>query len=429
MIKVYAPNCSSRLRYTLDFITICTKVEFEITSRTSLSSSLGEKLLNYSNEEIKADLTICPSSVLSDQAIQLLDVKQAHYKGEPCFNIDGIIDPMATIFLVLSRYEEYLPFVPDLHGRFSAKDSWMHRFGVMHKLVCDRLAFAIASEIEQRDILATADKRVQIVPTFDIDNAFAYLQKGKIRSVLSLIRDVSNKHEERIKERREVLRGTIRDPYDTYHVIEETARKGFPVRMFWLLGNYATYDKNVSWKNKALRKLIQRCHQFASIGIHPSYASGNNSRVVAKELSRLQKIIGSDVTDARQHFLRIRFPYTYNTLVKVGVQCDFTMGYADEVGFRAGTSRVFPWFDLAKNEATDLLIHPFAYMDGTLNEYLYLTPNDAMHVIRALYEEISLYGGNFTFIWHNETLNNQGKWEGWKEVFNYSLNLAQKGDG
>jgi hypothetical protein len=90
---------------------------------------------------------------------------------------------------------------------------------------------------------------------------------------------------------------------------------------------------------------------------------------------------------------------------------------------------VFPWFDLIKNERTDLMIYPFAYMDGTLNEYLHLTPEEAMHLIRSLYEEISLFGGNFTFIWHNETLNNRGKWEGWREVFNYSLNLAKKEDG
>jgi hypothetical protein len=199
--------------------------------------------------------------------------------------------------------------------------------------------------------------------------------------------------------------------------------------VFWLLGNYAAYDKNISWKNKTLQKLIQRCHRFASSGIHPSYASGNNVKVVLKESNRLKKIIGGEIKVSRQHFLRLRFPYTYHSLIEAGIQEDYTMGYADDVGFRAGTSRVFPWFDLIKNEQTDLMIYPFAYMDGTLNEYLHLTPEEAMHLIRSLYEEISLFGGNFTFIWHNETLNNRGKWEGWREVFNYSLNLAQKGDG
>jgi len=196
--------------------------------------------------------------------------------------------------------------------------------------------------------------------------------------------------------------------------------------MFWLLGNYATYDKNLSWKNKTLRKLIRRCQQFAKIGIHPSYASNNRTHRVNEEVGRLSKLIDESIFASRQHFLKLSFPDTYKSLIKSNIQSDYTMGYADNVGFRAGTSRSFFWFDLKHNETTTFQVVPFAYMDGTLNEYLKLTPHDAKHVISSLYEEISRFGGDFIFIWHNETLNNQGKWEGWKEVFNYSINLAQK---
>ena len=103
------------------------------------------------------------------------------------------------------------------------------------------------------------------------------------------------------------------------------------------------------------------------------------------------------------------------------------MGYAEQTGFRAGTARCFKWFDLLKNEATNLNIHPFAYMDGTLLEYLKLTPSEAKIRIGELYHEVQKYGGAFSFLWHNETISGYQHWESYKEVFkeNFVLHAAK----
>ena len=114
---------------------------------------------------------------------------------------------------------------------------------------------------------------------------------------------------------------------------------------------------------------------------------------------------------------------TYHRLLESGIKHDFTMGMADRVGFRAGTSRPFKWFDLEKDCVTELVIHPFAYMDGTLNECLDFRPEEAMSKISSLYNEVRQFGGEFTFIWHNETIGDYGKWEGWKKVFEFTLSL------
>ncbi len=99
------------------------------------------------------------------------------------------------------------------------------------------------------------------------------------------------------------------------------------------------------------------------------------------------------------------------------------MGYSDLVGFRAGTSRPFKWFDLTKNEITNLTIHPLAFMDTTLNQSMKYSTLQAIDKIEALYDEVKKFGGEFSFIWHNETIGDYGIWKGWSKVFEHSLSL------
>ena len=60
-------------------------------------------------------------------------------------------------------------------------------------------------------------------------------------------------------------------------------------------------------------------------------------------------------------------------------------------------------------------------MDGTLNEYLKMPPEQAMEEVQRLKQLVRSYGGTFCFIWHNETLGFQNHWREWESVFEASL--------
>ncbi|MBM3161660.1 MAG: hypothetical protein FJZ66_10035, partial [Bacteroidetes bacterium] len=59
------------------------------------------------------------------------------------------------------------------------------------------------------------------------------------------------------------------------------------------------------------------------------------------------------------------------------------------------------------------------------NEYLKLTPIEAIGKIAELYNEVKDFGGEFSFIWHNETIGDYGIWKGWSEVFDFSISLNE----
>ncbi|NJO69236.1 MAG: hypothetical protein HC830_08110 [Bacteroidetes bacterium] len=64
------------------------------------------------------------------------------------------------------------------------------------------------------------------------------------------------------------------------------------------------------------------------------------------------------VTKSRQHFLRLKFPGTYHRLMQEGITDDYSMGFHDKPGFRAGIAMPYPFYDLVNEKETTLTVHP-----------------------------------------------------------------------
>jgi hypothetical protein len=131
---------------------------------------------------------------------------------------------------------------------------------------------------------------------------------------------------------------------------------------------------------------------------------------------------------SRQHYLMLSFPHTYQQLQKLGIREDYSMGYAANSGFRAGTFTPFRFYDLTTECETTLVIHPFAVMDVTLRHYLKLTPDDALERIKQLIDKVRKVDGTFTSLWHNESLSEHGVWKGWRGIFEGMVEYAVKSE-
>ena len=103
---------------------------------------------------------------------------------------------------------------------------------------------------------------------------------------------------------------------------------------------------------------------------------------------------------------------------------DYSMGYAALPGFRAGICSTYNFYDLDREEETKLRIHPFAVMDGTLKDYMELSPDEAIDHIKVLIDEVKKVHGTFISLWHNETLSDKKRWNGWLRVYESLLEMA-----
>lgn len=425
MVLIFVDEVTERLIFTLDFIFKERKVDYQFTNDPFYFEQTAENKFNYSNRYFEHIKGLSPATVLFDEAVFPYSIEKSSFENEECLSFDGITDPLASIFYVLSRMEEYSNLKRDHHERFPATESILYKFGWLQKVVCDRWAVAFIHFIEtELQISLNLQKTgVKIVPTFDIDNTFAFQWKQGWRRMLGTARDFIKRDHSRLERRKAVMLGAAQDPYDTFDYILEIANKGFDVRLFWLLGDYAKFDKNISSMDQRHRNLIKKMAQHISVGLHPSYKSNTSMYYLEMEKERIDSILDEKVTCSRQHFLKLSFPDTYRNLIKTGFEEDFTMGYADEPGFRAGTAKPFRFFDLGTNSLTEFVIHPFAYMDGTIHEYQKLSVGESKMLILKLYREVERFGGDFIFIWHNETIGDFAKWKGWKQVLEFTLDL------
>ena len=189
MLLVYASANSTRLAYVIDVICSYAKISYELTSDKAYFQSSKKARLNYSSIPMDGICTIQPSVVLFDKGLPVYGIIKGKFEGEECLAFNEVVDPLASMFYLLSRMEEYQTKKFDKHGRFEALNSVLTRFDWLQKAMCDRWANAIINLLKQEAGLKIEQSgtSVTMIPTFDIDNAYAYRHKGKIRKSNSRI--------------------------------------------------------------------------------------------------------------------------------------------------------------------------------------------------------------------------------------------------
>jgi hypothetical protein len=429
MILFYAPEITPRVEFVIDFLfqTIL-GVKPAFTNRQSEFIQSDLPKINYSPTKLSSGLFLKAHSLLFEKTITKQDITEAEYAGNRLFfstSEDSFLpfDPFACSFYMVTRYEEYLLETTDEYDRFADSANILVSFGLNHKPIVDQMAYWIAEKITAEFPEFKIRKRnFQFLTTIDIDNAWAFKNKSLIVSSGAIVRALIHGQFRELQQRLVVFLGLQKDPYDTYKYILDTYRGLLDhIHFFFLIGDRNRFDKNISYKNKAFRQLIIDLATVCEVGIHPSYASNQKLWMFEKEKDRLESIVRKTVTKSRQHFLKLRFPKTYQNLLKSDITDDFTMGFASLTGFRAGTCTPFPFFDLSINKGTQLTIHPFQVMDVTLKNYLHLDPEETWPIVEELMLEVKKVNGTFVSLWHNESLKNSGQWLGWRKVFEQIL--------
>lgn len=439
-IAVLSSHRHPRLRYILAQMSRWTGYEFLLyTQVDKYLKTKADARINYGQPPCEAlEMPLYAHSFLSGKSPEAADLQPTFRElyfpldftgaglqknSSPVFmtNQEGDdFDPWSIIFFCLSRWEEYQVFTADQHQRFPAKASHAHQYGYLEQpLVNTHLGSLIARLGQLFPALPKPNyPTARLELSYDIDIPFAFRFRGW-RGWASGCKDLLFGPRSRAWQRLKTLLGQQLDPFDTFAQLETLHQAlGHQPLTFWLLAAQRTaFDPNLPPTSAIMQRLIPEVARWSEIGIHPSYFTSDTPDLIAHERSKLKEISGQHIRNSRQHFLRFRFPSTYTQLIRAGIQHDYSMGYADAIGWRAGTNYPFYWYNLETEHQTHLIVHPFAAMDVTLLRYQHLAAREVPAKLHVMAQQVKPFGGPFTLLWHNSSFADAYGWAGWWEMY------------
>jgi hypothetical protein len=422
---IFSHSISPRLRYIVSFLSHYYGLSFKLISDEDRYRAAKDPCkINYSYHRLDPnEIFIHSHALLFETFVRQVKIEcfekdghKAFFKaeGEPGFDL------FAAVFYLITRYEEYLPHKKDPYERFAHENSLAFKENFLHiplvNIWLEDFRILLAEKNPEFEKRKTS---FSFLPTYDIDMAWSFRNKGFKRNFGGVIRLLVSAKLGKVVHRVKVIRRKRPDPYDAYEWMDELHRKYglHPIYFFLVAKETGRYDKNIDPSNPELKQLIRSIASKYSIGLHPSWASGHLPSLLTKEKHTLEQIADQPVIASREHYIRLHLPVSYQRLIALGIANDYSMGYGSTNGFRASIASPYYWFDLKRDEATELLVHPFCFMDANAYYEQKLTPDAALQELLKYYEVIQSIHGKMITIWHNSFLGTDDEFAGWREMY------------
>lgn len=418
MLLIYSPKSTTRLQYICKFI-------FEEMLHTGYSLTIDEisfekhdgNKINYSYKEFNNSFQIAPHGLLFQNGIKPQQIDCFKEKDFTVFfksNIDNYpFDIFSAAFYLISRYEEYLPHEKDLYGRYAHENSIAHREGFLKTPLVNIWINNFASVLQKKyTTLNFQSLTFNYQPTYDIDMAWSYKEKGFVRNTLGFIKNPS-------LERLSTLIGKNDDPFDCYDFLDElhTQYNLKPLYFFLVAKENGQYDKNILPYNEAMQELIKVHAEKYDIGIHPSWKSYDAIEILKEEKATLENISGKEIQSSRQHYIKFNLPEGYKRLIEAEVKNEYSMGYGTINGFRASVASSYFWYDLINEKITTLRIHPFCFMDANCFYAQKLSVEESFEELIHYYNENKKVNGEMITVFHNSILGTGKEFIGWSDLY------------
>ncbi|WP_417875532.1 polysaccharide deacetylase family protein [Winogradskyella sediminis] len=431
MLLVYTHKITPRVTYT--FKHICKRIlgiEVCFTSKVEDFIAHDSLKMSYTKQPLSSELFIRSNDLLFETGLSDIDINVQTWGNTKGFfptgeRSDLPFDIFAAAFYLLSRYEEYLPHVKDDYGRFLASESLAFINKFLQQPVVDIWAYKLKAVLSERfPNYEFPERSYGVQPVIDVPMAYYFKNKGFLRTIGGTLNDLRRLRLKQLYFRYLVLFGFKRDPYDTFKwIIRRQKQHNFKFTVLFLIGDYSTYDKNINTNKKDFTSLIKSVADYCDVGLKASYFSLTDISILKKEKLKMESITHTDLKAVRHSFSKLNLPTSYRNLVELEIHQDYTMGYINTLGFRAGTCTPFQFYDLDYEVQTPLQINPYHCLDFGLLKYNSLL--DKTEHLQKIINEVKAVNGTFTTVFHNYSFSDLDRWKGYRSLFNLILESAE----
>ncbi|WP_370100693.1 polysaccharide deacetylase family protein [Xanthomarina gelatinilytica] len=432
MLLVYTHKITPRLKYA--FKQVFTRIlGIPVDFTTTIEDFIAHDSLkmSYTRQPLSNEIFVRSHDILYEQGLSDVEISVQDWEETKCFFFNGDksaipFDIFSASFYLLSRYEEYLPHVKDQYGRFTAQESLAYKHDFLHQPVVDIWAYKFKKVFQENyPDFQFPERQYTIKPIIDVPSAYNFKLKGIMRTFGGTVKDLFSFNFKKLYYRYMVLFGLKRDTYDTFkYIINKQKHSQFKFLFFFLIGDYSTYDKGIDAQKKKFITLIKQVADYCQVGLKASYFALEDISILKKEKGRMEAILNTSLTASRHSFSKLNLPESYRNLVELEILEDYTMGYVNHPGFRAGTCTPFFFYDLDYEIQTPLKICSYHLLDYSLLKFQSLL--DKKKALNEIIYQVKKVHGEFVPVFHNYTFSEVDRWKGYKDLFNIILESAHE---
>ena len=312
------------------------------------------------------------------------------------------IDIFASVFFLITRWEEFIIEKKDDHNRFIGKESTAFKAGIITRPVVNEYVELLWNIMKKLDYDGVRkEKRFQLYLTHDID--YPYMRHRVLRVTKRLIHNVFTGD---LHNALSYIPYYFHDPYDEYDFFMNISETVGTCSCFYFMSSSPDVNTNhrSSYFSKRFKKIIENIKNRGHvIGFHPGYSTYMNSNNWDREKGWLEDFIGFRVYEGRQHYLRFSVPKTFTFWEKNEMLIDSSLSFHDVEGFRCGTGDDFPVYNFLERREYVLKERPLIVMDATLDSYQGYSICQIKDILIHYLEIGVKYKSSITFLFHNSS--------------------------
>jgi hypothetical protein len=417
MILIYVSKITSRKEYIFKHIfKRLLQQDYELT--TDIQKFVGHKgvKLSYGNKPLGNELYIWSYGLLDENSIEIHDINQCKWNGMPAFftapkssNIP--FDIFSSTFYLITRYEEYLPQVKDDLGRYDPVESIAVKGNFLQLPIVDIWAQFLLAKINEVFQESLSRSR-QATTTVSIETTFLrkYNWRGLIANLRTFLIHVQSLRLKHAVQQLMILLGFYPDPFENEDYILERLshysgkRRSLnddPKQVVFFF-NLGTGGFNNAFKNEKFVECMKHIADYVKVGLR--FSERCDAGMMQEEAKRFERIFSRPLVKTMAANSKIEIPGHYKQLVDVDKIQDYSMGYVNMPGFRAGTSMPYYFYDLDYEVQTPLLIHPYALHYKSIEGRML---NGQKQIIEQIADRVREVSGDFIVMFDYRQFHNK----------------------
>jgi hypothetical protein len=362
--------------------------------------------LSYGKQALGNELFLQKVDLLMEQGLSEVEIKVQPWGDDSCFfpvseNSALPFDIFAASFFLLSRYEEYLPHVKDDLGRFPASESVGYQEGFLQSPVVDIWAYKFKEVLQERFPEIALEKReFHSRAIIAVEHVFNFQNKGFLRSLAGMHLDIIKLQFNKVIDRIQVLLRIKKDPINIFEDLIAFIKE-YKVSLLFMfqLSDFSMYDRNINYNRNPYRSIIKYVGDYAKVSLIPGYFAYEDFKTLRKEKLRMENTVHTPLERVINVKYNLNIPEFYTFLTELEIPQDYSMGYPEASGFRAGTCSPFLFYDINTESTLALKIHPYVFNSNIVehNDFEKITTE-----VGKMLEEVKKVGGSFKAVFKNQ---------------------------